>query len=97
MSDADVLPLILDRLDRMESEARQQRAEIVQSIDRLAERVGVQNGRIGKIELWKHGLETVKSLVSTRRARWGAFIIAATSGIVVSVAGGLIAYFIRPG
>ena len=54
----DVLHLILERLDRMDAdrddarrEAKQERWEIVQSIDRLAERVASQNGRVGRLEL----------------------------------------------
>lgn len=101
MTDA-VLQLVLDRLDRMDAdreaarlEAKQERAEMVKSIDRLADKVGVQNGRIGALELWKHGLESVRKVVSTRRARVAAFLIAAGSGVVVATAGALIAYLIR--
>ena len=78
----DVLHLILERLDRMDAdrddarhEAKKERWEIVQSIDRLTERVGVQNGRVGRLELWRHGIEAVARAKSWIKPAAIAFVM----------------------
>lgn len=70
----DVTQIILDRLD-----------DVRDSVDRLADHVAVQNGRVGRLELWRAGLEAV---ANTRSWRWpAAFGLAAAvvAGVVIAI------------
>lgn len=94
----DVLQLVLDRLDRMDAdresarrEAKEERAEIISEIREVRDQVKVQNGRVGRLELWRAGLDAV---AHTRSWRWPA-VIGAASAIVAGTAVAVITALIQ--
>lgn len=55
MTEPNLTQLILDRLDRIDA-----------TVDKLADRVGTQNGRVGKQELLTAGLEATVNRLAER-------------------------------
>ncbi len=96
----EVAQMIVDRLDRMDAdrddarrEAKEERGEIISEIREVREIVKEQNGRIGKLELWRHGMEVV---AQTRSWRWPAAVSVGCS-LIAGVAIGLILHAVGGG
>jgi hypothetical protein len=92
---ARTLTTRLDHMDADRSAARVDRAErdhgMIEAIDALTEKVGVQNGRVGKLELFVHGFNAVKE---SRSWRFPA-IVALLVGVTVGTTGTVIALVIQ--
>lgn len=63
-----------NKVDNVESKMDNVNDDIIQMKDvvkSLDEKVGIQNGRVGKLEMWKYGFDLMKA---SRSWRWPAFI-----------------------
>lgn len=60
----------LSRFAKQRDDDSQRRDEVLERIDasisKLADRVGVQNGRVGKLEEWKAGVERLLEMLERR-------------------------------
>jgi hypothetical protein len=79
------------RLDHMDADRAERDHGMIEAIDALTEKVGVQNGRVGKLELFVHGFQAVKE---SRSWRFPA-IVALLIGVTVGTTGTVIALVIQ--
>lgn len=76
------LLLMIDRkVDDLKKQAKSDIDDVKESVDALNEKVTVQNSRVGKLELWRYGLETVQA---THTWRFPA-IVGLTSAVIVLI------------
>jgi hypothetical protein len=71
---------ILRRLDEIQDDLKEIKSE-----------VKATNGRVRTLEMWRYGLDQIKSL---RSWRWPAFV-GVVSGVTVTILGGLVAVAIN--
>lgn len=79
----EMLRMIDRKVDDLRLQARSDLDEVRESVDALNDKVTMQNSRVGKLELWRYGLEAIQA---THTWRFPAVVGLASAVIVLVLA-----------